>query len=355
MIFYNFIFILILILLLITNKKSEKKVYSFIVFIFFILSFIRWEVGTDWNNYYSTFYAGSIEKMYLVSELGFKFLNYVIYKISSNYTIMLFVFAFILFSFKYTILYKFSYCPLLSVLMAYSLDKGDIFFVRQNIAIAITFYSIKYIVKRKKLKFIVFIILASFIHRSSIIFIFSYFIYNKFDLKRRYYFLLILFAFIFSNYIEEILKFFIEVLPNSSYKNRLIYYLFNSATGDYKSYMSKNLIFLSSVMNRFFLISVFFIFWKKIDNHMKKLFSIYFVSFLGYICIYQTSPDIGRLILPYEAFQLIIFPSIYKCIKDKKIKIIFILIAILYLYLKLLSGLSSRPDEFIPYKSIFNQ
>lgn len=354
MIFYNFIFILVLFSFIFSKKQNEKILYFFIAFLFFILSFIRWEVGTDWNMYFNTFYVGSIEKMYSVKEIGFRVLNYIVYKIFPSYTLMLFFLAVILFIFKYTTLYKLSYVPLLSLLMAFCLEKGDIFFVRQSIAIAITFYSTKYIIKKEKLKFILCIVLASFIHKSSFIFIFAYFVFNKFNLRRRHYCLLIIFSFVLYIYGREILSFFIINLPDNPYKQKLLYYFSNDATGGYKSYMSKELIFLSSLINRLFLISVFFIFWKKIDIYMKKLFSIYFISFLGFVCVFRISQDISRLTLPYEVFQLVIFPSIYKNIKSKETKIIFILIAILYLYLKLLSGLSSWPEAFIPYNTIFN-
>lgn len=354
MIFYDFIFIFILFSFIFFKNKNEKIAFIFITFIFFILSFIRWEVGTDWNSYYNTFYAGSIEKMYAVSELGFKILNYVTYKMIPSYTVMLLILASILFSLKYSTLYKFSYCPLLSILMVYCLERGDIFFIRQSIAVAITFYSIEYIVNKEKLKFIICVILASFIHKSSLIFIFAYIIYHKINLKRREYCFLIILTFLFSIYMDEILKIFIINLPDNVYKYKLLYYLSNDATGGYKSYMSKNLIFLVSVLNRSFLSCVFFIFWKRIDLYLKKVFSLYFVSFLGFICIYRISPDITRIISSYEVFQLIVFPSIYKTIEKKYMRIGFILIGVLYLYLKMLSGLSSWPEAFIPYKSIFN-
>lgn len=356
MIFYNFLFIFILSLFLFSNKKNQKIFYVFIVCVFFILSFIRWEVGTDWTNYLKTFYVGNIKNMYLVSELGFKFLNYIVYKIYPSYTLMLFILASILFSFKYSALYKLSYCPILSLLMAYSLDKGDIFFVRQSIAIAITFYSTKYIIKKEKLKFIIYIILASLIHKSSLIFIFAYFIYNNLNLKRRHYFILVILTFLFSAYINEIIKIIIINMPVSVYKNKLLAYFFQPSNFGqyYKSYMSKNLIFLVSVANRIFMITVFFLFWKKVDNYLKKIFSLYFISFLGFICFYRFAPEFSRIILSYENFQLIIYPSLYKFIKNKYIKIVFISIGILYLYLKLLSGLTSYINIFIPYKSIFN-
>lgn len=54
---------------------------------------------------------------------------------------------------------------------------AGMYFVRSGIAIAILFFSIKYIQQRKFFKFIFFLILGAMFHRSVFLFIIAYFIF----------------------------------------------------------------------------------------------------------------------------------------------------------------------------------
>lgn len=147
---YNTIFIMIIffISLNIGKIKIEKYIFYSFVIMFSILSFLRWEVGTDWDSYYWYFNLGNLKEMNVIGEILFKYLNYYIYIFTHNYTVLLFIMASLIFI-QYPILYKYSKNKLLTILFLYCIYLGNIFFVRQNIAVALIIVSLKYALEKK--------------------------------------------------------------------------------------------------------------------------------------------------------------------------------------------------------------
>ena len=177
MIFYFAIFTLLAFFsfLEIFAFKKVDSVLFFLVLTFFLfsLSFIRWETGTDWDAYLN-FFEISTEWFSESEEFewGFSRLNEIIRSYSSNYTVMLFVMAAILFSFQSKAILAFSPYPITSILILWSTTFANIFFVRQTVSIAILFFSIRYIQEKRFWSFLLMIFFAMLFHRTSIIFIF---------------------------------------------------------------------------------------------------------------------------------------------------------------------------------------
>lgn len=158
MILYFFIFFLLLsgalLEIISNNKKFSQSTFTFFIFCFFILSFIRWETGTDWTPYYDVFKSIEIPWETLTDYLhgfepGFMILYNIAKSISDSYTIMLLTEAIILYFCIYYFIKAHSFYPILSLLIYYSMSFAGIFFVRQNIAMAILLCSLKYIYEKK--------------------------------------------------------------------------------------------------------------------------------------------------------------------------------------------------------------
>ena len=357
MLFYNIIYILILILTIVSllkrNKKSQKLVYYFITFLLFILSFIRWETGTDWENYFNTFkYATSITNIIAVEEIGFRFLNFIIRSISENYTIFLFFTSIILYSFKYPILYKLSEIPILTIFMTVSLYLGDIFYVRQAIAGAIILFSLKYIFRKEFFKFLIFIIMSTLIHNTAIIFLPAYYIINYINFNKKKYIIFFILSIAVSMFIQDILVKLSLFFPDN-YSNRINYYLLQLNNNfNYKNGTDKIKILISASLNRIFLLSVFYSFRKKVSDKIIKLFELYYFGSLLFIIFTPLSFTFGRIVYYYDLIQLLIYPSLYKYINNKYNKLIFLILFFTYCYLKYKVLINTFYPFYIPYRTI---
>lgn len=362
MIFYWSLFILLLFFNL-TKLKNKKNYYLLVSSIFFILSFIRWEVGTDWETYYKTFYTINIEGMIHVNEYMYKLLNQKIRELTNNYTVMLFIQAIIIYFFKTKMIFKYSKGLFLSLLINYCLFKGDIFFTRQAVAVAITFFSIHYIFKKEKIKFLLMILLAYCFHRSSVFFIFAYPLLNKIRvISRKKYILIALFGVFLSFLSEDIIYILSDILGKFKIiggeilRYKILNYMIHGNNSlNYKIYLSKDLILLSSFLNRGFILIMIIIYYNKLDYYTKKFSFLYLVSFILAITISKHSISLGRILVYFEITLLLIIPNVYSTIKDKNNRTIFKLFLFVYLFLKLNSWISSYYELYVPFKSIINK
>lgn len=151
-----------------------------IFLIFFVFSAVRFDVGFDFNTYYEVisnpnhieYYRFGIVDRALIDVsriLGFEqfyfiatslIINYLIFKTLLKYSSNFFISALIFFAVPIFYFYSFS-------------------IIRQFVAIAIVFYSIRYVIDKKLLFFIGTIIMASIFHASALVTFPIYFIGSK--------------------------------------------------------------------------------------------------------------------------------------------------------------------------------
>lgn len=335
--------------------RKQKIFFFMFVSLYFTMSFIRWETGTDWETY--KYFFENIETHSYLMERGYGYLNLFVYKISSSYTSLLFTIGLIIFSFKYTTVYKYSKNSILSLIAAFSLQRGDIFFVRQNLALAIVFFSVRYIIEKNKIKFIVCILLASLIHVSSIIFLPAYCIFNlKIKIKNL---IIIFWASIFSGLLlEKILKLLSSTLFSGSYLGyKMVRYIGSdlSGYGNGRSWFS---IMLRSSINKIFLLVIFvYVFEKARKNNslLNGFLNLYYISFIIFMIFGTINIALLRLGLYYEQFQVILFSYLTLLFKGRNQKCFVVVIVILYLFLRLKLNYLNYYDEFVPYKTIFER
>ena len=355
MLLFNSIFI-ILALSSVLKKRYKQIIYLLMVLIFWVLSFIRWEVGTDWENYLTTFYfSKDLKNIVSVNEYGYRLLNHIIYQITDNYTIFLLVVATLIFLFKYRYLFDVTYEPILSLISVFGTGFGDIYFVRQSLAIAITFYSIKYILEKNFYKFLFLIILSSTIHQASIIFIFAYYIVNYLNFSIKKYIIVLFLCVLISPYVRDILEIFGNILPGIYGEKIRIYLLSDGNLFGFRKGTDRCIIFGLLYLNKFFLIIVGLIFYKKMNKRIKKLFSLYFISACIYLILAQVSLTLARLGVYYDSVQIIVFPAIYKFIKNRRNKFFYLVAFIFYYYIKLLSSINGYKEEYIPYRTFLSK
>lgn len=340
------------------TKRTKELYIMLICFSWLILSSIRWQRGTDWNAYY-TFYMGDnpLVKDWRGFEIGYRLLNYLVKVISnSNYTAFLFICALIIFVFQYKSIMDMNYnyssersiavlsYPSLFMIGLLSTNIGNIFVTRSVIAYIILLFSLRYIVNKDLLKFIICVIAASLFHRTSMIFIFAYFIYYFDFLKHLVHISiasipLILMAF-------PIVLREGAALLGEAFETRVNLYLENS-----------NSVSISGLLNATFLLVVFYIAYLvkfEKDLYYKGMLKLYYVGFLLYVAGYRFGNVFLRLAGQYNIVQILLLYKLLELGKNKKEKTIICIFILLYYALRFYSTLHNYWSLFYPFKTIFN-
>lgn len=363
-IYYGIFFILVILAFIeVLGIKIKKHFALLIIILFFLLAAFRWEIGTDWESYLSNFRIandmGLIEYIKVFSgfyEYGYVILTGIIGFLTNNYNFYLSFVALIIFILTYSRLFSRSKLIYISLLAIFCFSFAYMFSVpRQGIAIAVVFYSIKYIEEKSKFKFIIAVLIATMFHSSALIFLPAYFIfYLKISVKK---YLIGMFLALFCGIAAvEILSFInnMGILPGKI-SERISSYL----TTKYVDNASRALIvdILIKTLTRGFVIVLIFLFLLKIKNKDENLngyINFYYVSTYLYIISFFTSEVFSRLSIYYEEVQYILYSYVFFFAK-KNIRILLFFVFVVFLFLKLYARLNSGyMEEFIPYKSILN-
>ena len=162
-------------------EKSPHK-YSFFLMVccwlpLFLVSALRWEVGTDFDGVYLRGFVSIANGGTFPWEAGYIFLNKAVSTVSNDPAWIFILTSFIFLTFTFKSIYDSSVDIRLSILL---LVVDGFYFqsmngIRQWITLAMFLYSIKFIRDKKFVPYLVVILLASTIHLSALIFIPVYF------------------------------------------------------------------------------------------------------------------------------------------------------------------------------------
>lgn len=184
---YIIIAIILFILCLFEDQISlNVRVYS-AVFVFLLVSFVlfdglRWENGTDWDNYLKIFEMANPDEDERF-ELGYLAFNRLIYYLGGNYTVFLVLHACILYGFVFYFLWRFSDAPFLSLFLFYSMFLPYQGMNRQFLSIALCFYAFKYLLEGRSFVFTFIVLFACFFHTSAFIFLVSLLLRKQYSFK----------------------------------------------------------------------------------------------------------------------------------------------------------------------------
>lgn len=361
MLFYFFIFILLLpFVCMEINKLHAKRSGAFFLFtcLFLILSFIRWNTGTDWDNYLKLFERirvpfETLEDLEAGTEKGFMFINNFSKWISESYTLCLFLQGLLLYTFLYKGLKALSPYPLFSLLVYYSMNLAGIFFVRQTIALAISMYSVTFIIKKKPYLFVLFVLLSATIHRTAILFLIAYFVFwRRYSLKSL--FLYTGMAAVSGWIIGMLVVNYLASLGLGEISSRLIKYL----DSDYESAMevSNTTFLIRGLMNRAFVFGLVYIFLSKYrekDIVFNGIFNLYIFGAILFVFVTPISRELARLTGYFDMAQLLIYPYIIYRMPAKYKQSLFCLLTVFFFY-RLYVVVNQFPEAYIPYKTIFS-
>lgn len=337
------------------GKKFGKIAVIPIILLFYLLSFLRWERGTDWASYRFIFENSSSEYIQIMYEFLFVKLNTFIYSTTEDYSVLLFAQASIIFFCFFYIIRKYSEAPVLSVLVWFSLSLASVFFTRQTIAVSICILALHFIIQRKVYLFLLTVFIAMLFHKSALIFFPAYWIYYL-NLSRKQ----IIFVLIASFALTSVAGSLLTVIGSSdlgSVSTRSTVYMEAGTDESFGSSYSPMETMIRGVSYRLFLISIFIIFlFKNYENsQFRGIFNLYLMSVVLFILFVPISVALIRFSGYYEIFQIFLYPILILQTKNKIVKNLVLLLLIVYLGFKLYGVIFAYEELYIPYKSIFNK
>lgn len=327
-----------------TKQLSKDRTFYFFMFaILFVFSAIRFQVGYDYPMYYQVALdlPGS-DYQYNRFEIFNKIIMGIGYFL--NYPFVYFIVSsFIIVSLFANSIYKYSIYPALSVLMLFGyphffLDSFS--FIRQWIAMAVCLYSLKFILSKNFLKYLLCVIVAVLFHKSALLFLIAYpLVYFKISKVKTIGF--IAFSLLFGKFILGFLMHF--DLP---YVNYLI--LAKGAGGTKFAYL--NIMVLLWLM-------YFKPYFDKDSEKESSEYNLFYNFFLLGTTMSLVLIEFGHVAFRTSVYfvmvGIFILPNTLSKIKQKKyLYFIFGVVFLGMLLLNLQVGAKASKNLFMPYKTI---
>ena len=361
-----FIYIFILFLLLIfglgevnrslqSNKK--KLIYVSLIILFWILSFVRWETGTDWDSYYDFF-----RNNYTLEEFKNRFFEpfytyiaYFVKQITDDYWVLLLIYSSIIYILVTPTISKYSPLPFVSLLLYFLLRKADIFFTRESIALAFCFFSIKFIEKRELFPFLITVLIGVQFHKSVVVFLPAYFIYSL-RLSTKQIFIIVGIFFVVSLAAVNVLKDYllsISYLIGDVFEDKAEAYMDRGdETFGYGVTLQRSLI--QSVINNVFFLLLFAYTLKKNNTPLiKGMFNLYAFSIVLLFTTLPLSLTLSRVYNSYNLISILLIGHTFNCFRKKNVSFFYLLfffyISVRFSMQTFFGGYSYC---FVPFKSI---
>lgn len=345
---FYIIIMVIAVLLIIPIRDRKKTRYSKICYgLSFLVSFLpsglRYGIGTDYfYTYVPYFYWIGLGKREY-SEIGFNYLNKIIYNLSRDYRWLFFISAFIFLFFIYKAIWDNSENIFQSILLIFI---GQSYFysmnlVRQAIAIAIVLYSYKFLKDKKIMKTLICILFASLFHNSALIMIPILWI-SFLEISNVKKITIICFILCFQPIFAKFVLYIIEYTKYSWYYKEGLY-----------TESISILLFLQNII--ILILDLYYqkIYSNKVTKEYKILSNINYIGICTMILSYNV-PLIFRLVRYCSIFQILLIPKILNLSEKKDNKKIFGTCIFLFFFVCMIYQIIICGGEgVVPYKSIF--
>ena len=156
--------------------KKQKRIMKVILFVILIFQVgFRWKTGTDWNpylNHFNNTFELSDTLISILSgfEPGYAFFVLFVKKLSDDYTVFLVAHSLIYYFFVFQAFKRITPFYFISLMIFYVTTLGVMGSNRQLFALAISLYSLKYVINKNTFKFFLLIGIAFLFHSSAILF-----------------------------------------------------------------------------------------------------------------------------------------------------------------------------------------
>jgi len=355
-ILYAFLLFLTAIDLSIGNQSARTVRTLLLIFCGFAVGFLagfRWKVGTDWDNY--LYFYSSLKLLPLFNtgfEIGYELLarlNYLFFP--EQYTAMLLSTVFIIIFFTYSGIKRYSTFPVLSVflLLSYSINSSG-FGYRQDIAIAILFWSFVFIEKRKFIPFVLTVLLAFTIHQTSVIFLGAYWIYSiRWNLRN----LLIMFVIVgLLIFAISKLQAIIGMVGTESAVSKFSVYSEQSPEEAAKSLRGNPYAIISkAIISRllFIILTVPFVkYGENEDPVYNGMFNMIIFGVILYALLSPVNIVFSRVSRYFDIFQITLLPLGYSKTK-RGYRMLFIVVLLSYSIFKYITIILASDEIYTPY------
>lgn len=335
-------------------RKKLIPLFYFVSFVLFSVSFLRWNIGTDWDGYHEIYLHPELfENM----EVGFMMINITVKQFFNSYTVALFIQGAILFVFQTAAIKQLSPYPMTTLMLLWGSSFCGIFFVRQSVSTALLLFSIVMIRDRHLLAFLVLVFLASLLHRSALFFLPAYWIYHlHFSNKRA---VLAIACGMLIGSLIDFADYFgtIGSLLGGMYETKIDGYMSRGADMSFNSGQTAAQLYIRTMLGRLFLLLLFVVFIKRkykmtIGGGMINLFTFAIVLIPVFSSIANT---FNRLLVPYMYCQSLLLTFVIFSLSSKLRKLwcflLFVVMIIVQLYMKLFVDYDG--EAFLPFDTIF--
>jgi hypothetical protein len=294
-------------------------------------------VGTDTRTYTADF-RNNLDIEYFIFnediEYGYQLLSYIILNFTHNYFWLFFISSIIVVGSYLYIFKKISKDYFLSIYIFITFGFYTFYFngLRQGLAMAITIWAIPYLIERKIFNFSLWIVVASFFHKSALIMFVMYFMINL-KVKIEYKLIAI---FLGSFFLSSLV---IEYLASENER----YTAYTNSSENAGGYL---------VLSIFLLLGAIFYFLNNAKNIFDRsesiLLQLYIIGlmFLIPVALLGTNPSGPQRLLFYFVWPVaVLLPTILLRINIKLIYLIFITLSGIYFYLR-----TSRFSNLTPYQ-----
>ena len=192
------------------NKRFKiNKLTIVLILIFGIIFFdgLRWEMGTDWLNYLNNFQNINI-RWTPGMEFGFQFYTQFISSFTENYSVYLLITSFLIYIGIFYNSYKISSNSFITIFLLFATITWYSGGQRQMLACAIFVFSLKYIINRNLIAFLILSFLGLSFHLTFIVLIPFYFLYG---MSNRRFFLILSILFVASFFLYPIIEQFANI------------------------------------------------------------------------------------------------------------------------------------------------
>lgn len=362
MLFYIVLFVIFLSLsfgdLTDLSEKDKIRIFRIAVVTWIILGSIRFATGTDWGPYYNYFMNNNTYDEFLHAanfEYGYALLNYLVKQFSDSYHVFLLVMTSIICILKYKAALRLSPFPLMTLGCWFAYSFGNIFSIRQDIAIAITLFSICAIQEEKCKKFILLVILATFFHQSSICFLPAYWIYHSsFSIKK---WSLLFIGALLIGYFDLIVKGITAMAGlDFSLTSKFLGYA-NNPGANYGSNIDAGIRGALSLLKKGWIVFVYILaraYIRSSNQNKEKYDGLLNLSCFSFLiaALFMNIPEISmRLTAYYALIDIYTIPFILLAARNMKQKRVIWIMIVGYCAVKYTYQILNMPGAFIPYKT----
>lgn len=331
-------------------KSKKVHVYLLISIIWLILyEGLRWQIGTDWETYYSYFVDEQGEGHV---EIGYQTLMNIVRTFTDNYTVLVLILTSFFYLTLASVLEKYASAPLMSLTCYFCLMIGLMGCNRQLLALFICLISLKYCFEKNFIKFVCCVLIAFLFHTTSIIFLISYFIINR-NIENKYFVFAVVLSIVIglSGIINRIPYLNLLVYLDANSAEKLSYYANDDiARYSYLGTIKRIVVLIPCLLRR-----------KQIhDNRYGSFLNMYVIGCIVYFLFNGSMLQImaARGALYFNIFEILIMPAFIKSTFKGKRQQMFVwlvyFIFIIYIMNRDMNSyvITVGEDIYRPYKSV---